>query len=93
MPPFKLGLLFSGHAVGIIVDSGRHRTVIVLVFQGVEFVGEESLTQLVDPEGGWKVGQREREKAQRVLEGQSIRCQGKDFGAPVIWSVTSRCVA
>ena len=41
---------------------------------------EESLTQFLDPEGCRKVGQREREKAQRVFERQSIRCQGKDLG-------------
>ena len=41
---------------------------------------EKSLTQFLDPEGGGKVGQREREKAQRVLERQSVRTEGQDLG-------------
>ena len=42
---------------------------------------EESLAQFVDRKGGWKVGEREREKAQRVLERQLVRLEGQNLGA------------
>jgi len=44
-------------------------------------VREESLAQFVDSEGGGKVGQREREKAQGIFESQSVGSQGQYLGA------------
>ena len=63
VPSFKLSFFLGGHAVGIVMGSVRHGSFVVLVFQGVEFMREESLAQFLNSEGGRKVGEREREKA------------------------------
>ena len=72
MPPLKFYFLLAGHAVGIVVDRVEHRSFIDSVLRGVEFVREEPFAHFLDPEGGRKVGQGEQEKAQRVLERQSV---------------------
>ena len=50
----------------------RHGSFVILVFQGVEFMREESLAQFLNSEGSGKVGEWEREKAQGVLELQAV---------------------
>ena len=63
IPSFKLGFFLGGHAVGIVMGSIRHGSLVVLVFQGVEFMREESLAQFLNSKGSRKVGEWEREKA------------------------------
>ena len=57
MPTFKLGFFLGGHAVGIVMGSIGHGSFVVLIFQGVEFVREESLAQFLNSEGSSKVGE------------------------------------
>ena len=80
VPPFEFGSLFGRHAVGIVRVAWRHGSFVLLVFRGVKFVGKKPLAQFVDPKGGGKIGEREREKAQGIFEGQSVGFQGQDFG-------------
>ena len=63
IPSFKLGFFLGGHAVGIVMGSIGHGSFVVLVFQSVEFMREESLAQFLNSERGRKVGEWEREKA------------------------------
>jgi len=60
VPPFEFRFLLGGHAIGIVRVSGRHGSFVVLVFHGVEFVREKSLTQFRDAKGGREIGERKR---------------------------------
>ena len=63
IPSFEFDFLFGRHTIGIVVGDVEHGTLEILMFKGVEFMQEESLTQFFNPEGGWKFAQREREEA------------------------------
>ena len=63
IPSFKLGFFLGGHAVRMVLGSIGHGSLVVLVFQSVEFVQEESLAQFLNSERGRKVGEWEQEKA------------------------------
>ena len=94
VPPFEFGFLFGRHAVGVVLVTRWHGSLIVLSLDGVEFVREESLTQFLDAEGGGKAGEGEREEAQRVLERQSVGLEGQDFGThrDLVGDLSMMCV-
>ena len=54
---------------------------VALVVQRVEEMREEPLTQFRQAEGGGKGGERKRQEAERVLEGEAIGGEGQDLGA------------
>jgi len=61
VPPFEFRFLLGGHTIGIVRVFGRHGSFVVLVFHGVEFVREKSLTQFRDAKGGRENGRKHSE--------------------------------
>ena len=81
VPPFEVGLLFGGHAVGIVETRVGHGTFVVFVIHHVEEVREEPLAQFRQAEGGGEGRERKRQETERVLEGEAIGGEVQDLGA------------
>ena len=95
IPSFELGLLFGGHTNRIVVGDVRRGSIILLVFQGVEFMREESLAQFIDTR---KWLESWPEEMVEIKHNESLKVNRSDVRdrilvSAVIWSVTSRCVA
>ena len=69
-----------------------HGSFVVLVFQGVEFMREESLAQFLNSERGRKVGEGNGRKHRESLNVKRSDWKERILVPTVIWFLTSRCL-